>query len=131
MKFTAGALPVSAWTAALLLVMPLRSSADSALQASNGKAALSAVAHVNFKIVIPKVLLLQVEAASGRAAGSATVAVLGNSHSVTMIPGHGSVTLSASSGRAIDQATTCAWSANAAAAGEAIPARFVCTAVMP
>lgn len=67
-------------TAALLL--PLMAVPESRIQTGAASAALSATAHVNFKIIIPTVLSLQVGSGSDRAAGAETVAIMSNGRNV-------------------------------------------------
>lgn len=77
-------------TAALLL--PSAAVPESHVGTGAPNAALSATAHVNFKIIIPKVLYLRVGNANDRALGAGKVAVMSNSHNATnaqctLVPG--------------------------------------------
>jgi hypothetical protein len=65
-------------TAALLL--PATAVPESRLGTGAPNAALSATAHVNFKVIIPKVFYLRVGNANDRALGAGKVAVMSNSH---------------------------------------------------
>jgi hypothetical protein len=108
---------------------------------------LQSTAHVNFKIVIPKVLYLRVEPANDREAGAEQVAVMSNSRNVWLTAtvrtrdehsraARGDIVLSASARGIIAQNTVCT-------AGEVRPAiaqlrpvnagaeRVVCTVSMP
>lgn len=69
-------------SAALLLPFPL--AAESSAQAGTANVALSATAHVTFRIVIPKVLYLGVASAVADGAGARSVAVFSNSHNVAL-----------------------------------------------
>jgi len=109
-------------TAALLL--PLMALAESHLQSGTG-AALIATAHVNFKIVIPKVLSIQV-------GDSGPVTVMSNGRTVALTatvrapsanPAHGNVILSAAARKVMAQDAVCAPS------GGASP--VLCTASLP
>src|ERR1700682_5792076 len=68
-------------TAALLL--PSTALPESRVGTGASNAALSATAHVNFKIIIPKVLYLRVGNANDRVLGLGNVAVMSNSHNAT------------------------------------------------
>ena len=57
--------------------------AESRVATAAPGAALNSAAHVNFKIVIPKVMYVQVDSAAG-AADAGTVAVMSNNHNVTL-----------------------------------------------
>jgi hypothetical protein len=69
---------------AAALLLPPTAAPDSHLQAHAGSAASSAAAHVNFKIVVPPVLYLQVASANEGAADPRTVAIMSNNHNVTL-----------------------------------------------
>jgi hypothetical protein len=65
-------------------LLPLAAVPESRVETRAANAALSAAAHVNFKIIIPKVLYLQVGDANDRILDAQTVAVLSNGHSVSL-----------------------------------------------
>jgi hypothetical protein len=109
-------------TAALLL--PLTAVAESHLQAGTG-AALVATAQVNFKIVIPKVLSMQV-------GDSGPVAIMSNGRNVALTatvrtpsanPAHGNFILSAAARKILTQDALCAASPSAGP--------VLCTASLP
>ena len=108
-------------TAALLL--PLMVGAESHIQTQAAGTASVATAHVNFKIIIPKVLYLRVGSGSDRTADAETVAILSNTRNVTLnatvrTPGSdvhnrgsvvlGTSVLGASAGKVIAQDALCA-----------------------
>jgi hypothetical protein len=64
------------------LLLPLMVAADSQIQTSAANAASVATAHVNFKIIIPKVLSLRI--GSGSTAGAETVAIMSNGRNVSL-----------------------------------------------
>ena len=76
------ALNGSMGTAALLL--PMMVAGESHIQTETAGTAATATAHVNFKIVIPKVLYLRVSGGNEPIAGVETVAVMSNSRNVTL-----------------------------------------------
>jgi hypothetical protein len=62
------------------LLLPPTAAPDSHLQAQAGSAASSAAAHVNFKIIVPPVLYLQVAGATERTADPRTVAIMSHNY---------------------------------------------------
>jgi hypothetical protein len=72
----------SVGTAALLL--PMMVAGESHIQTESAGTATTTAAHVNFKIVIPKVLYLRVSGGNDPIAGAETVAVMSNSRNVTL-----------------------------------------------
>jgi hypothetical protein len=111
-------------TAALLL--PLSATPESHIQAPTTDSKSSATAHVDFKIIIPRVLYLQVSDAD-------TVAVMSNSHNVALTTTlrsatgavAGNVILNSAARKTIAQDAVCAAPAGAPAN------RLICTASMP
>src|ERR1700736_6154841 len=113
------------------LLLPLMVAAGSHIQT---EAARAATAHVNFKIIIPTVLSMQVGNASDRALGlgAETVAIMSNSRNVSLnatvrdsgVPARGSVILRASARKVIAQDALCT-------VGDAQARRVVCTVSMP
>jgi hypothetical protein len=65
------------------LLLPSTAVPDSRVGTGAPNAALSATAHVNFKIIIPKVLYLRVGTANDGALGAGKMAVMSNSHNAT------------------------------------------------
>jgi len=134
-------------TAALLL--PMIVAAESHIQAETPGTATAAAAHVNFRIVIPKVLYLRVSDGNDRVAGAETVAVMSNSRNVTLnatvrtsdsdVHPRGGVILGASARKTIAQDALCTLGAahpTAAPAGAHRPAKVddrevICTVSMP
>lgn len=134
-------------TAALLL--PLMVAADSRIQTGGARTALSATAHVNFKIVIPTVLYLNVGSGSDRTADTDTVAIMSNGRHVTLnaalrahdstVPARGSVILSAAARGVIAQDARCTPLPTPAATAQANTRdpvlagthQVICTASMP
>jgi hypothetical protein len=133
-------------TAALLL--PLMAMPESHLQTGAGSAVV-ATAHLNFKIVIPQVLSLQVGGESEAAAGARTVAIMSNGRTVTLQStiaasgddrptAHGNLILNAGARRVIAQDAQCAPQPIQAGAVTAVTDKSVkvgtqqvCTASMP
>jgi hypothetical protein len=76
------ALNGSMGTAALLL--PMMVAGESHIQTEAAGTAATATAHVNFKIVIPKVLYLRVGGGNEPIEGAETVAVMSNSRNLTL-----------------------------------------------
>jgi hypothetical protein len=105
--------------AAVVLPMPLMTAAESRIESSAATAALGATAHLNFKIVIPKVLYLHVASEADRIAGGQTVAVMSTGRYVTL-----NATVLTAAGRSIAQNVPCA-------RGDAHLKTLVCTASMP
>ena len=64
------------------LLLPIAAVPESSIQSEGASTAVQATAHVNFKIVIPKVLYLQVGSGDHRDADAETVAVMSNSRNV-------------------------------------------------
>jgi hypothetical protein len=123
---------------AAAVLLPPAAAPDSHLQTQAGSAASSATAHVNFKIIIPKVLYLRVADTNEGAADSRTVAIMSNNHNVTLTattrtslsPAAGNVILSAAARKIIAQDALCMPSASARR-GMLQDSRVVCTASMP
>jgi hypothetical protein len=110
---------VSGLTGAGALLLPLLGAADSHLQSDATRSALSATAHVNFKIVIPQVLSLQMGSENHARAGATTVAIMSNSRTATLNTAdraatdsgsvtRGNVIFSTAAGRIIAEDAECA-----------------------
>lgn len=99
------------------LLPPTIVEAESRIQTGAANATLSATAHVNFKIVIPKVLYLHVDGGTDGAVGSQTVAVMSNGRNVALnatirtpdsnVPVRGNLILSAAARKIIAQDAQC------------------------
>ncbi|HME38305.1 MAG TPA: hypothetical protein VKG63_05010 [Steroidobacteraceae bacterium] len=120
------------------MLLPLLAAADSHPATGTAGAALSATAHLNFRIIIPKVLSLDAPGPSG-VAGANTVAIMSNNRNVSLTvtaaappanaaappakAAHGDIILSAAARKVIVQDAACAASSGAAP--------VICTASMP
>jgi hypothetical protein len=102
------------------LLMPLMAVAESHSESGAATPALLATAHLNFKIVIPKVLSMQVAGEGDRIAGAQMVAVRSTGRNVTM----NATILTAAARRSLAQDTPCR-------RGDAHGGPVVCTASMP
>jgi hypothetical protein len=121
------------------LLVPMTAVPESRIQTGTG---LQATAHLNFKIVIPKVLYLHVAGVNDRDAQ--TVAIMSNSRNVwltasvrtpqtqgTDAAAHGNVILSAAAHKVIAQNTACTLSEPRAGDASAGANQLICTASMP
>ncbi|MEP6886571.1 MAG: hypothetical protein ABJC66_17620 [Gammaproteobacteria bacterium] len=138
-------------TASLLL--PLTAVPESHIQTAPPAAAVSAAGHVDFKIIIPKVLSLDMGDSNRLALDGATVSIMSNGHNVslnatehtastsahTSALSHSGVILSAAARKGIAQSAQCRLGSGRAAAAPA-PARgtsagdsraTICTVSMP
>lgn len=117
-------------------LLPLLAAADSQVQTAATRAALSATAHINFKIVIPQVLYLHMGGESAGAAGARTVAIMSNGRTVTLqsstwtsgddrSAAHGNLILNAGARRIIAQDAQCA------PKNVMVSTQDICTASMP
>ncbi|MFI4867969.1 MAG: hypothetical protein ACHQDD_01280 [Steroidobacterales bacterium] len=119
-------------TAALLL--SLMAAADSQLQSGAASAAAGATAHVNFRIIIPKVLSLSVDSSNDRRAGAQTVAIRSNGRSVTLNAtvrtpdADGSVSSSHTSTRAVAATHISAATANPPLSGDDLRGHIILSA---
>jgi hypothetical protein len=96
------------------LLLPISTGAESHLQMGAPGAALKATAHVDFKIVIPPVLSLDVNERSVRVPGAQPVTVMSNSRNVTLAAtaarsdtARGNIILSAAARKVIAQDAFC------------------------
>jgi hypothetical protein len=105
--------------ATLALLMPLMAAAESHIESGAAAAALDATAHLNFKIVIPKVIYLRVASEPELIAGGQTVSVMTTGREVAL-----NATVLTAARRSIAQNAPCA-------RGDALPGPLVCTASMP
>jgi hypothetical protein len=99
------------------LLLPLTAVPESRIDAGSASAASSAIAHVNFKIVIPQVLYLRVGPGDDALAGTQTMAIMSNGRNLTLnsgeratdssVPARRIVILNASARRTISQQAQC------------------------
>ncbi len=136
------------------LLLPISTGAESHLQMGAPGAALKATAHVDFKIIIPPVLYLDVSDHGVRVPGAQPVAIMSNSRNVTLAAtassadtARGNIILSAAARKVIAQGAFCTLgptratqapprAAAAASAGTrdraaSEPQPVICTASMP
>jgi hypothetical protein len=124
------------------LLVPMAAVPESRVQTAEPGAALQATAHLNFKIVIPKVLYLRVAGVDDR--DLQTVAIMSNSRNVwltatlrtpqtqgTDAAVRGNVILSAAARKVIVQNTACALTEPRAGHTSAGANQLICTASMP
>ena len=104
--------------AALALLLPWVAVAESHVDSGTAAAPIVA-AHLNFKIVIPQVLSLQVASGTGQHASGLTVAVMSTGRDVTL-----NATVLTAARRSIAQNALCT-------SRDAHPGPLVCTASMP
>ena len=100
------------------LLLPLTAVPESRLESRTASTASSAMAHVNFKIVIPQVLYLRVGPGNDGVADTQSVAIMSNGRNVTLnstsrapdsnAPVRRTVILNASAGKPIAQQAQCA-----------------------
>jgi|HubBroStandDraft_1064217.scaffolds.fasta_scaffold00389_9 hypothetical protein len=105
--------------AAVVLLMPLTAAAESHIESAAATASLTAAAHLNFKIVIPTILYLQVASQGELIAGEQTAAVMSTGRDVTL-----NATVLTAARRSIAQNVPCG-------RGDAHLRTLVCTASMP
>jgi hypothetical protein len=126
-------------TAALLL--PLTAATESQIRTGATSTSLSATAQLNFKIIIPKVLYLQLGREGVRVEGPQTVTIVSNSRNVTLNASvdssHaddtalGRVILSSGARKAISQEAVCTVGEQRGATAAANGGRLLCTASIP
>ena len=130
------------------LLVPSTAVPESRVGTGAPNAALSAAAHLNFKIIVPKVLYLRVGSAYERLLGAQTVAVMSNGHNATLnatlrtldlnAPARGNLILNAAARKVIAQDAHCTLGPGGAAAARAESKsanagapQVVCTLTMP
>ena len=127
------------------LLLPSAAVPESRVATGAPSASAAAAAHVDFKIVIPKVLSMQVGNMRDGVLGAQTVAVMSNSHNVTLNattrdsndPARGNVILSAAARKGIAQDAQCTLGLVRAApplprgAGDIGSRAMICTVSMP
>ena len=121
---------------AAALTLPLMAFGESNLQ--TGTTALTATAHVDFRIVIPKVLSLGVAGGDTQVLGAQRVAIFSNSRTVTLAASSASmpaardnVILSAAARKAISREAACRLPADAPSGVASNTGGMVCTVAMP
>jgi hypothetical protein len=120
------------------LLLPLWASAESQLQVGPQREKVSAAAHVDFRIVIPQVLSLDLVGNGTQATGAQRVAIFSNSRNVTLAASGGSmpaarnrVILRAAARKAIARDAVCQLSSNVVGGGLSPPKAMICTVSMP
>ena len=119
------------------LLLPTLAATESQLKTEAPGTALRATAHVNFKIIIPSMLSLDVASGSDPAPGAHTVSIFSNSRNVTLAGSvrasdnaRGNLILSAAARRVISQHAACTLGP-VRPAGDADTSRVFCTVSMP
>ena len=121
--------------AATALLLPLASGAESHLQAAGASAKVSAMARVDFRIVIPPVLSLDVPGGDNQGAGTQKVAIFSNNRNVALAASSGSkpvaanVLLRAAAGRVIAREAACQLPAETSRS--LVSPTMICTVSMP
>jgi hypothetical protein len=117
---------------AAALLVPFLSAADSYVETRAKGAALRATAHVDFKIIIPRILALDLASGDDRIPGTHKVGILSNSRSVTLAAtvsasdeARGHVILNAAARKIILQDAACTTGLTR------LPNPVVCTVSMP
>jgi hypothetical protein len=107
--------PRAALASCAALLLPFLASADSQMEGSSAHAALKAEAHLDFKIVIPRVLSMDIDDSFEGVHGGQTVAIYTNSHNATLaatLPvseqARGNIILSSAARKVIAQNVYCA-----------------------
>ena len=120
------------------LLLPLWAVAESHIQAESGGGKLSATAHVDFRIVIPKVLSLGIAGGETGDLSAPRVAIYSNSRNVTLTASSDSVPiarnaviLSAAARRVIARDAACRLPADARGGVGSKTSGMVCTVAMP
>jgi hypothetical protein len=120
----------AALLSAAALLLPFLAAADSHVATGAPRTALVATAHLDFKIIIPRVLSLNMLSGVDRVPGATSVAIFTNSHNVTLAAtlrasdeARGNVILNAAARKTIAQNASCTL-------GSAT-SRVTCTASMP
>jgi hypothetical protein len=120
------------------LLLPLCAAAESHLQAAPQSGKVSAVAHVDFRIVIPKVLSLGLTGGDTQSPDGQRVAIFSNSRNVTLAASGGAtpaasnnVILRAAAGKVIAREAACRLPAGAARGVFPQTNGMICTVSMP
>jgi hypothetical protein len=125
-------------TIATSLLLPLWAAAESHLQAAPQNGKLSATAHVDFRIVIPKVLSVGMAGGDTQSSGAQRVAIFSNSRNVTLAASatstsaaRNNVILRAAAGKVIAREAACQLPADASRGVTPKTNGIVCTVSMP
>ena len=120
------------------LLLPLWAAAESHIQSGTASGKVSATAHVDFRIVIPKVLSLGVSGGDFQGPSAQKVAIFSNSRNVTLAASAGSipaarnnVILRAAAGKVIAREAECRLPTDASGAVESKTNGMICTVSMP
>jgi len=120
------------------LLLPLWAAAESHIQGGTGTGKVSAAAHVDFRIVIPKVLSLGIVGGDTQGLGAQRVAIYSNSRTVTLAASAGSmpaarsnVILRAAAGKVIAREAACQLPTDASSRGSPMTNGMICTVSMP
>ena len=134
--------PRAALASCAALLLPFLAAADSQVESGSARAALKATAHLDFKIVIPPVLSMDMADTLEVVRGAQTVAIYTNSHNATLAAtlavsdqARGNIILSSAARKVIAQTVYCAPGAAVRAGGAEGSRRqgdgVICTASMP
>ncbi len=120
------------------LLLPLWAAAESHIQGGTGTGKVSAAAHVDFRIVIPKVLSLGIAGGDTQGLGAQRVAIYSNSRTVTLAASAGSMAAArnnvipgAAAGKVIAREAACQLPADASPGVFSKPNGMICTVSMP
>ena len=123
--------------AATSLLLALGAAAESHLQTAPESKKVSATAHVDFRIVIPKVLSVGLAGGDTQGPGAQRVAIFSNSRNVTLAASTGStpaarnnVILRAAAGKVIAREAACLLPADASGVASKMNG-MICTVSMP
>jgi hypothetical protein len=119
------------------MLLPFLAAADSNLQSGAASATLRATAHLDFRIIIPRVLSVDLASGEDSVRGSQTVGIFSNSHTVTLaatVPAsddaRGNVILNSAARKTIAQNAACRPGLSRATA-HSMMTEVICTASMP
>jgi hypothetical protein len=120
------------------LLLPLWAAAESHLQAAPQNGKVSATARVDFRIVIPKVLSVDIAGGDTHGPGAQSVAIFSNSRNVTLAASAGStsaarnnVILRAAAGKVIAREAACQLPVDASRGVAPKTNGMICTVSMP
>jgi len=126
------------WMTATSLLLPLWAAAESHLQAGTASGKVSATAHADFRIVIPRVLSLGLAGGDTQGPGAQRVTIFSNSRNVTLAASSGStpaarnnVILRAAAGKVIARDAACQLPMDASRGVASKNTGMICTVSMP